>query len=411
MTMTPHPLFVTGPARSGSTLLAMMLSAHSKLRVAADPCLPVFRSMRNAWLAAASPDVQRACAPNLPLQDFYFTDARIAALDIVINGAVDCPLPSGEWAELLPALVRRAHHASPDIAERLSRLAPATYRQFFDSLLGQIAAARSGGRASYVGFKDLWIIDFVEPLARAFPTARFIVMQRDPRAIVASMLAFAQTDPSQGADVLSYARHWRKQVAFLERFRQDAVLRDRVLVVSHEALVTEPQRVSLEMCRFLDVPFEPGMLDPNQYWDYSTGHVWRGNSSFEQALKGFQPELRHRWRSELPHDARALVELACGPDLPLAGYQADGVDEMTSAAAALRVLTSRATEPSWRSDLEDPQLDLGFELFRRVLLRARDLAADPAVVRRSYLFEAAFRAAQDAAPRSSFDAPVITAAR
>ena len=74
------------------------------------------------------------------------------------------------------------------------------------------------------------------PLARAFPDARIIVIERDPRAILASLAAMAERDVTQAAHVVSYLRHWRKNVVLARRFERDPALEGRLLRLAYEEL-------------------------------------------------------------------------------------------------------------------------------------------------------------------------------
>jgi sulfotransferase family protein len=387
--MTPAPLFVTGTARSGSTLLAYLLSAHPRVRVASDPCFPLLRALRDAMIIAAAP----AGSPlraflDQPLQDGYFTDERVALLDLILAGSVDVECPPARRTALLPALVERARHESADLAPHLARLSGRTYRELFAEVLAAVGRTRGGGDARYVGLKEVWMIDFVPALARAFPDARFVVLMRDPRATIASLRALGERDPSQRAHAVSYLRHWRKQVALVTHFRSDPALEGRVHVVEYEALLAEGQAAVDGLCRFLELEPHADMLDPKRYRD-AAGQAWSGNSSFDGA--------RPSWTSTL---AAAVVEMAdfiLGPEMALTSYAP--VSAPVSAGRLLEGFAAAEVEgASWRSDLGDPQADVGFELFRRALLEAPAGAAPPALVRRGFLFEDVFQRVRERRP-------------
>src|SRR5262245_33605179 len=110
----PRLLFVTGPARSGSTLLAMMLSAHPEALVASDPCLPLFRSLRNDLVHHSGvPDLIRSFDDTSALRDFYFSDEQLAELDAILRGSLDIPVE--EWEALLGPLRARGGIMCPDL--------------------------------------------------------------------------------------------------------------------------------------------------------------------------------------------------------------------------------------------------------------------------------------------------------
>jgi hypothetical protein len=362
----PVPLFVTGPARSGSTLLARLLDASPLARVASDPFFPLYRSLRNGLLRAAGID---ALPPSAPLQDWYFTDERIRMLDAIQAADLEAPLAPGELEELRAATAARAEHEAPEIVPHLGGLRGATYRELYDSALAVVAHTRPG--AQVVGTKEVWTIDFVAPLARAYPEARFVVIERDPRAILASLEALAARDPTQAAHPLSYARHCRKYAAFAYRLRDDP----RVHAVRYEDLVRDPEPATRALCRFLSLPFDAGMLDL----------AWPGNSSFQAATAGVDATLAERWRGQLAPAQLALAELVCWPELGLSGYDRTGAD----GSVREHLDESDGWPVSWRSDLGDPARDHACELERARLLRE---GGDAAAIRRAFLFEDVYEA-------------------
>jgi hypothetical protein len=372
---------VTGTARSGSTLLAYVLSAHPQVRVASDPCFPLLRGLRDAILAAALPRE----SPLLrylggPLLDYYFTDERVQVMDLVLGGSLDLTCPADRWPELKAAVVERSRHESPDLAPHLAALEPTTYLDVFARVLAAVAEARGGREARYVGIKEVWMIDFLPALARAFPDARFVVLLRDPRATVASLVALAERDSTQQAHVVSYLRHWRKQVALVSHFQTQPLLAGRIHVLEYETLAGSRQAAAEGLCRFLELEPHADMLDGERYLDAATGRPWRGNSSFE----GPRP------KSILPPTLLELADFLTAPERRLTAYASPA-----SAPTPARLLSACAEceRPgmSWRSDLQDPQQDVGFELFRPALLDASPNTWDASLVRRSFLFEDVYR--------------------
>src|SRR5262249_31113823 len=186
------------------TLLGMLLSAHPGVLVASDPYFPLLRSLRNALVRhSGDADLLRTFDPASALQDFYFDDARLAQLDAILAGRLDTPFARGSWTQFLEAVRGRGGIMCPDLAPHYDRLRGGTYRDVFDNALSLVAELRGGAGRVWVGIKEVWMVDFYPVLARAYPDARFVVLLRDPRAVVASMLALREQDESQGAHVLS----------------------------------------------------------------------------------------------------------------------------------------------------------------------------------------------------------------
>jgi hypothetical protein len=364
------PVLLTGTARSGSTLLARLFDARRDTVLASDPYLPLLRGLRDAALDAAG---LRPAHP-LPIEDYYGSDERIARLDAVQAADPDA-LPADADA-LRPALAARARHESPDLAARIGELRGDTWGALLRDAFALIARVRGNG--DLVGFKDVWSLEFATPLLRAVPDARIVVVRRDPRAVVASALALASRDGDPPGHVLSYARHWRKEAAFLARHAAD----ERIVVVAYERLVTEPEAELGRLCAALGVPLERTMLDADALRD-ATGARWKANSSYGTGAAGISRASVERWRDTLPAEPVALVELVCGPEMEREGYATGPVDR----AAARRALTADdARELDWRSDLGDVEADLTLEDDRR-----RALADAPAAAPRPlFLFQAAF---------------------
>jgi hypothetical protein len=363
--------------------------------VACDPYFPLFPSVRNAIiLGSPDPPLRSSFDPSSPLDDYYFSDERLGIMDAIQAGDLHLPFDPNEREHLREAVARRMKHECADLVPHLSRLLGLTYKEMFDNGLAIIARGRGAQDRRWVGFKEVWIVEFFAALARAYPDARFIILVRDPRAVVASMQAMDRLDASQIAHTLSYARHWRKYVAFARQYGSQPGLADRLLVVTYERLVTEPRKTAGELCDFLEVEFDRGMLDPDRYVDYSTGGTWRGNSSFASVLSRISDEQRERWRTHIEPRALRLVEFVCGPEMRLVGYEpVTDADSMDPGPDVLQYIIENGREPcSWRSDLGDPQLDYGFELFRRALLRVPEESLDSQLIRRSFLFEEVFRA-------------------
>jgi hypothetical protein len=382
---TAHPIFVTGVARGGTNLVARMLDAHPAVAVAVDPFFQLFRWLRVALVQTAG---LGACRED-PIPDYYFSDDLLAALDAVQDGELATPMDAADLPALRADIAARAALDAGDVVPYVHGLAGGTYRELLDSALAAIAEARAL-EAGWVGCKEVWIVELFAPLARAYPDARFVLVHRDPRATVASMLKLADQEQSQAAHVLSYARHWRKSVGFAAHYLADPHLADRLFVVRYEDVVADPATAAEALAGFLGLEPDESMLGHDGFRDRTTGGVWSANSSYANDAPGILSDSVDRWRDSLDPRARAVVELVCGPELALTGYAADDLVPDDAAALAYLVDTNDSAV-SWRSDLRDPRRDVDRELARIELLSHAGNAA-PDAVRRAFLFEEAFRA-------------------
>lgn len=396
-TVTPSPLFITGTARSGTNLVTRMLDNHPAITLAVDPYFPLFRWLRNAQVEQkGSPADREGFDAGAPLQDYYFSTARLGWMDLVQAAELDLPLPAHQAARMLEQCRARTALECPDLVPHLPGLTGKTFREVFDRALDILAQARGSGRETWLGFKEVWTVEFFAALARAYPQARFIVIHRHPAAVVASNQALAAQLPEQAGHPLSLLRHWRKTVAFCHKYRQDPLLAGRLFTLTFEELLAEPEALARRMCAFLGVEFDPALLEADRFHDHATGGPWRGNSSYQAVTEGLDAQAAQRWRGRLDPRVRKLASYVCGPEMGLEGYAPDD-DALAGgqwpAPQALESLLDHHHRPaSWRSDLGDPQADFGGELFRRALLEQDPDSLDPGLVRRSFLFSEVFAA-------------------
>jgi hypothetical protein len=364
----PKPLFVIGIARGGTTLLARILDGADGISVASDPYIPLYRLLRTAVLRAEGIEAD----PSAPLPDYYFSDEQIAAMDAVQGASLDAEVSAEELDSLQRAVSERLRHEAPELLPFIERIEGDTVRELFDSALAAVAV--SSGADRYAGTKEVWTAEFAGPLARVYPDARFVLILRDPRAVLASLQGLAATDPTQAGHPLSYARHWRKAVAFADHFRRDPDIGPRLHVLRYEDLVLTSEDELQRLCEFLEIPYAEQMVTPQ----------WEGNSSFGDELTGIDPAPLEHWRTQLDPGTLAMCELVCGPDMRMSGYEPTA-NEPAGDAALAHLIASDAWDVSWRSDLNEPERDFENELTRRSLLGTAD--PDRSELRRAFLFE------------------------
>jgi hypothetical protein len=204
-------IFVISAPRSGSTLLARMLGAHSAVYAPAEPHL----------------------LPPLAHLGYHETVERAPYDPIITQRGL---------REFVGALPRGE-------ADYLDALRAAT-----DTLYGRALAA--SGRERFVDKTPAYalVLDFV---AKLYPAARYVVLTRHPLAVWSSYVdSFFDGDGE--------AAH--RQNPLLERYVPAIArfLRERPVAlepVRYEELVREPEATLERLCRFLGLPFEPKMVD------------------------------------------------------------------------------------------------------------------------------------------------------
>jgi len=373
--MVYRPIFIFGVARSGTNLLARMLDRHPLVTVALDPLMPLFRSLRNAMVTQYAPAaVEQGFSPTLPFQDYYFDPHGATMLDLMLETPADLPFNHDGLAELREKVASRAALESKALAAKIYTMEGCTYGAIFQSALDIFASMKPA--ASWVGSKEVWALEFLPFLARVFPSARFYILERDPRAIVASLLAMAANDSTQAAHPPSYLRHWRKQVALARRFEADAALSGQVRCISFEQLASSPKKEALRLCQEMKIDYSPEMLQ-------LSADGWMGNSSFQHGGRDIYSETIDRWRRELPVHVLQAVDYFCGPEMVLTPYQA--ATKPDPATVLDYVQQAGASPGSWRSDSGDLLQDFGGEMIRHVMTNA-NYPPNELIARRGFLF-------------------------
>lgn len=390
MTQNSRPIFGTGLARSGGGLYSSILSTHPQMMVAICPYLELFRSYRNAVFREQGPRAMEAVPPSAPLQDYYFTDERVRLLDAILSSDLSTPFASAEWPAFERTSKARGALEAADLVQHFGALRGATYREMFANALRIIGDSRGASARTWVGFHEAWAIEFYPALARAFPEARFLIMFRDLRATVNSMQGVRRLDPTQVVQVMSYARHWRKYAALALQYSADPLFAGRLLITSHDRILTDTEASVRELCAFFDLPYDERMIDSRNFVDYTTQTTWVGNSSFEDKTEGISAHRATRWKEKLPREVIDVVEWLVGPELTLMGYKpmTQYAHDWAPTDDIIRFLRAESDGPSnWRSDLGDPVQDISLEMFRKRLIRAQDDLIDDEAARRLFLFK------------------------
>lgn len=274
----PSLIFLVSQPRAGSTLLQRLLGGHSAIHTTAEPWLmlhPLYALREDGHSAEYN-----ATLAHTALQDFLAT------------------LPEGAAA----------------YQEALRRMAMHLYAR----------ACESAGKTHFLD-KTPRYYHILPELGRLFPQARFLLLLRNPLAVLASQLE------------TNVRGHW----LLLARYKHDLLtaprkllaaqqtLGPRALTLHYEDLVTAPRATLESVCAHLGLPFQEGMLT---YGDHAppAGRMGDPKNIHRQArpsrssLKKWHALARH---PQTRHLAESYLD-ALGDDLLHAlGYPADELRE------------------------------------------------------------------------------------
>ena len=366
-------LFTSGTARGGTNFRTLMLDQHPQISMAIDPFIPLFRHYRDCLLRAAGREDLLARAKSDALDDYYFSDLKIEIMRTIQETEPDVPFDMSRWPSVRSALISRMSLASVNLVPHVDDIPAPTFKEVFENCQA-IVARRKAGDLTWIGFNDNWAAEFIRPLARLFPDAKFMLHLRDPRAVVTSS-EYAEPDPRKRPTVMSFARHLRKYIALAQVFAGDPLLRGRLLVTHYEPFLTDTEAQVRRMAEFLGVEFQPEMIDVSRFRK-ADGTQWGTSWEVYRASGGV-------WREEMPGPMAELVEFICSPDMELVGYKPErfNADSGLSAEAITFAVDNAHDCLGWRTDFAEVEHTLGCELFRSLALKGGVGLSDPEIAR------------------------------
>ena len=276
---TAPPVFVVGCGRSGTTLLRLMLDAHSELAIPGE----------THFLITLWQDRRRFESPN----------GRLDA-EALVRSAMSSH--QFRYWDVPEGTVLRRVDALPSDAG------------FADAIGALYMAYADEHRKRRWGDKTPQYVRSIPTLARVFDGSRFVHVIRDGRDVALSYLSLRWGPPN----VWRAARVWRDDVTAGRR-AGEALGPARYLEVRYERLVAEPAATLREVCAFLGLTFEPGMLDYHVAGSERLGgrpdRAGNHGSSIRPPTQGLRD-----WRTEMPADQVRAFESVAGPMLTELGY-------------------------------------------------------------------------------------------
>ncbi|XP_069022670.1 protein-tyrosine sulfotransferase 1 isoform X1 [Embiotoca jacksoni] len=254
-------VFIGGVPRSGTTLMRAMLDAHPEVRCGEETrVIPRILAMKQMW--------SRSGREKMRLDEAGVTDE-------VLDAAMQ--------AFLLEIIVK---HGEP---------------------------------ANFLCNKDPFALKSLSYLAKIFPRAKFVLMIRDGRASVHSMISRKVT--IAGFDLGSYRdclTKWNRAIETMYTQCLDAA--DKCLPVHYEQLVLHPEKWMRTLLKFLDIPWNDAVLHHEELIGKAGGvSLSKVERSTDQVIKPVNVEALSKWVGKIPADVvRDMAVIA--PMLSRLGY-------------------------------------------------------------------------------------------
>src|SRR3954451_3039534 len=265
MPPSDRPIFVLGCPRSGTTLFRTMLSAHRSIAIPPETRYLMGMYWRRSQLGDLRQRETRAELASAIVDDPE-TRFRVLGVDAeqIRSEIIDGPPTLGSAF----GIVFRGYARSFD-KPRWGDKRPAYYA-------------------------------FMDELDHLFPDAQFIHLIRDPRACVES-LKRQEWYPDEAAPCVAA---WVHAVRSASRSGRK-LGPHRYLEVIYEELVSDPEKVSRQICDFLDEPFDEQMCRPELIADKVNPAHYQQRGQIQQGVNTATVEA---WAKRLPPEEIALVD-------------------------------------------------------------------------------------------------------
>ena len=215
-------LFLVGCPRSGTTLLQSLVAAHSQIT---------------------------------SFPESHFFTRIISSRAILKKFGLAAPHARAQFNSFMDLI------GHPELQRVLPRLAVSTrqYAQAFTTVLDTITRNRD---------KHVWLektprhLNYIEDISALVPEAKFIHLIRNGTDVVASLYEAVNGHPDiwrslPANNLEQLIQRWIDSIALSQQY---AGMPNHCMV-RYEHLVESTQSVLTQICRFIDVPFEPDMLE------------------------------------------------------------------------------------------------------------------------------------------------------
>lgn len=272
------PIFIVGVPRSGTTLLAAMLGAHSQLSCGTETRFFQFLSKAN---------IHQLCDPK------FWPES---AVDFIYSlKLVDIPVPDHY------NLNRKQIH------EYLNVRHPSV-QNMLASLTEQFML--SEGKSRWVE-KSPEHLMYVDNIRRYFPKSPIIRIVRDPRDVALSLIK----TPWAPQDFLEALIYWRRYDQHSAQFFQHD---ENCYTIYYEKLIQSPEIELKKLCIFLGEAYENQMLDTSR----SAANIVTDKDSWHRIVhKPVDHTRLFVWKKELTKDANRVAEAIIGDRLKTYGYE------------------------------------------------------------------------------------------
>lgn len=255
-------IFASGPSRSGTTLLQLVLSSHKKIHITPET------KFTKTLLILAKKDKNK--------KKLTKKNVEILAKSIK-NDPFLSTWPYPIQGTLLEYIEKNKADISPS--------------DVYSYLLNTPENESRG--CSYIGNKQETFVDGYGLIAKKmFPSAKFIIIVRDPRDVTRSVIKSFSKKKKRG--LLKSAATTFSANKYIEQLK--SVYPEDVFVLRYEDLVIKPEETCKNICNYLKIEYDNNMI--NFYKQNKSGELLIGDTRniHKNLTTPFNRNLAYQWK-------------------------------------------------------------------------------------------------------------------
>lgn len=289
-------LFITGAARSGTTLLASILDAHPSLRIYSQPFPLLFVRSKERFHDAISYTGEQMPLANYGGDHEYLPDDVTQFLETDI-------IDTNVLSDVFDASKRYSGTKSK------IQFGPDTIKNgtFFDIYSQLLNPSKQNAQVTHSGSKEILCEEFIPYFLTS--GIKSICIIRDPRDVMTSMNhGSGKSFTGDYRPTLFNIHNWRKSVYFSLHYKDHPDF----LFLKYEDIVTETTRETERISHFLELGQFPTT-------DFDGDKTWSSNSSFGSYTTISDSSI-NRYKKTLPPQVQAYIEATCYAEMKYLGY-------------------------------------------------------------------------------------------
>ena len=368
-------LFAASLPRSGTKLYTYALSVNPKILIAPNPNIELFRFLKKEYnKLIKTKNNFKNFETSYMLEDYYGNNnsKKLNLLKFILNSNLNIKF-NDDFKQFRQKSFERSKLEIRDLSKYMKKISGSNYKDILKKQI-QIINKRKKNPSEWQGFSESWIIEFFPAILRSFPNAKFLVNIRDPRAVIYAN----QNIPNKTriAQILSYSRHFRKQIALTSYFLKSKMFKNKIHVFSYESLIYDPKKTIRKICNFLNVNFDKRSTDYKNIYDFQNKGKFDGDSTSLKKLFNFDKERTYHWKRKIDSNILKYIEFLCYHELKACGYKLffnlENLIKENKKKIEKLFVNDLSRKVKWRSDSSNINDEIEFEFTRHSKNRIKD---------------------------------------